>query len=101
MYKRQALDRALIEAAIDPHRGDIAGCYQRIRQDHPELQGKVTVKIVIDKGGSVSKADLKSTTLNDADVEQCVIELLRKVRFPEPRGGGIVIMSYPVSFAPE
>ena len=58
------------------------------------------MKFVISKTGSVSKASTKSSTLNNSAVEGCINSRFMRFKFPEPKGGGIVIVSYPFIFQP-
>jgi len=95
-----ALDKSLIDAVIKKHMNQIRYCYQRELPKNPTLGGKVTVKFVISKTGSVSKASTKSSTLNNKAVEGCINSRFMRFKFPEPKGGGIVIVSYPFIFQP-
>src|SRR6185503_6342370 len=52
-----ALDKSLIDAVIKRNMNQIRYCYQRELTKQPELAGKITVKFVIAKDGSVSKAE--------------------------------------------
>jgi hypothetical protein len=58
------------------------------------------VKFVISKTGSVSKASTKTTTMANKAVEGCINSRFMRFKFPEPKGGGIVIVSYPFIFQP-
>ena len=95
-----ALDKSLIDAVIKRNMNQIRYCYQRELTKNPGLAGKVTVKFVIAKDGSVSSAVTKTTTLNNARVEDCLNGRFMRFQFPEPKGGGIVIVSYPFVFEP-
>ena len=95
-----ALDKALIGSVIQRHSNEIRACYQRALTKNPDLKGKVTEKFVIARDGSVSKAETKSTTLNSEEVEGCINSRFLTFAFPQPKGGGIVIVSYPFTFAP-
>ena len=95
-----ALDKSLIDAVIKKHMNQIRYCYQRELPKNPTLGGKVTVKFVISKTGSVSKASTKTSTLSNAAVEGCINSRFMRFQFPEPKGGGIVIVSYPFIFQP-
>ena len=95
-----ALDKSLIDAVIKRHMNQIRYCYQRELTKNPNLGGKVTVKFVIAKDGSVSKASIKSTTMGSKAVEGCITGRFMRFQFPEPKGGGIVIVSYPFIFSP-
>jgi hypothetical protein len=93
-----ALDRSLIDEVIKRHMNQIRYCYQRELTKNPSLAGKVVVKFVIAKDGSVSSASKKTSTINNGAVEQCVVGRFMRMQFPEPKGGGIVIVSYPFTF---
>ena len=93
-----ALDKALIEAVIKRHLAQIRYCYQRELTKQPDLAGKVTIKFVINSDGAVQEAEVRSTTLGNATVEECLVTRFLRMQFPEPEGGGIVIVSYPFLF---
>lgn len=95
-----ALDKSLIDAVIKRNMNQIRYCYQRELTKNPALGGKITVKFVIAKDGSVSKAETKQSTMGNDSVESCINQRFMKFQFPEPKGGGIVIVSYPFIFAP-
>jgi outer membrane biosynthesis protein TonB len=95
-----ALDKSLIDAVIRRHMNQIRYCYQRELTKNPSLGGKITIKFVIAKDGSVSKSDVKSSTMGNSAVEGCIASRFMQFKFPEPKGGGIVIVSYPFIFSP-
>jgi hypothetical protein len=41
---------------------------------------------------------MQSTSMNDAQVENCVVNAVRRWEFPKPLGGGMAIVLYPFSF---
>lgn len=95
-----AMDRAEVDRVVNRYLPQIRYCYESALAKQPALAGKVNVKFVISKDGTVSSAVVKSTTLNHADTESCVTGHFARMQFPAPRGGGIVIVSYPFAFAP-
>ena len=95
-----ALDRSLIDEVIKRHMNQIRYCYQRELTKNPALGGKIVIKFVIAKDGTVSSASVKTTTMNNGAVEQCIVGRFMRMQFPEPKGGGIVIVSYPFLFSP-
>lgn len=96
-----ALDKSLIDQVIKRNMSQLRYCYQRELTKDPALQGKIVVKFVVAKDGTVSSATTKSTTMNNVAVEQCINGRFMRFQFPEPKGGGIVIVSYPFVFSPE
>jgi hypothetical protein len=97
-----ALGKPLIDAVIKNHMDAITLCYQYALKRQPDNQGKVVVKFIIAPDGTVWRAEMKSTTMThpDAEYDQCMVELFLGMKFPEPKGDGIVIVSYPFIVTP-
>jgi len=96
-----ALDKSLIDKVIKRNRAQIRYCYQRELNRSPTLSGKLVVKFVISGNGSVSQAKTHSSTMAGGDaVQSCINQRFMRFQFPEPKGGGIVIVKYPFIFAP-
>jgi len=93
-----ALDKSLIDRVVKSHLAQIRFCYERELNKNPKLFGKIVVKFVIAKNGSVSSASTKASTMKNPIVEQCVNKRFLRMKFPSPKGGGIVIVSYPFVF---
>jgi hypothetical protein len=94
-----ALDKSLIDAVIKRNMNQIRYCYQRELTKNPSLKGKIVVKFVIAADGTVSKASIKSSSMGSPPVESCIKGRFRRFKFPQPKGGGIVIVSYPFIFS--
>lgn len=95
-----SLDRADIDEVVKNQTAAIRYCYQRELQRTPGLGGKIAVKFTIARDGSVSAASVKSSTMGAPAVESCIVSRFLRMQFPEPKGGGIVVVSYPFLFAP-
>jgi len=93
-----SLSKDHIDSVVKKNLRGISGCYQRSLNRDPGLRGKLVVKFVIAQDGSVSSASTKSSTLRNRTVEECVNAEFRMMRFHRPKGGGIVIVSYPFVF---
>jgi hypothetical protein len=97
-----ALDKSLIDKVIKRNMAQIRYCYQRELNRSPTLSGKIVVKFVISGDGSVSQAKTHSSTMKGGDaVQSCINSRFMRFQFPEPKGGGIVIVKYPFIFAPQ
>jgi TonB family protein len=94
------LEKYEIELVFKQKMGIFIRCYQRELQRNPELRGKVVVRFVVGAEGSVTHAHLRATSLENAVVESCVVDEVRRTRFPRPEDDGSVIVSYPFNFGP-
>lgn len=94
------LDKDVIDAVVKRNMNQVRYCYQRELTKVPTLEGKIVVKFVITKDGTVSSAVTKASTMASPAVEECVNGRFMRMQFPQPTGGGIVIVSYPFTFSP-
>jgi biopolymer transport protein ExbD len=95
-----ALDKSAIDAVILQNMNQIRYCYQRELAKQPGLAGEIVVKFVISGTGAVSKAEIKSSTMGSAAVENCITSRFLHWQFPAPKAGGIIIVSYPFILTP-
>jgi TonB family protein len=93
-----SLDKELIRKVIQMNIGQIRYCYESILNRYPKLGGRVMVKFVITATGSVASSNVASSTAGNADLETCVAGRVRTWKFPEPKGGGVVVVTYPFNF---
>ena len=94
------LDKDVIAKVIRRHQNEIKYCYEQELNKDPALSGKVAVLFTIDPAGSVSDANVSETSLNNATTESCMLARIRRWRFPEPKGGGVVTVTFPWIFKP-
>ena len=94
-----ALDKSLIDAVILEDLSGIRRCYDQRLREEPSLEGELVTHFRIEADGRVGHTEVKRSTLDDRAVEQCVLGRLEDLRFPAPKGGGIVIVSYPFVFS--
>lgn len=71
----------------------------RVHLHLPPAQNGATVKFVIGKDAQVASAKLKSSSLASPSVGSCIRNRFMHFSFPEPKGAGIVIGSYPLALA--
>lgn len=95
---RGALDRELIRRVIHRNRSQIRYCYELELQRAPDLHGRVALRFTIAANGSVAQASVRENTTGNAQLAQCLVTRLKNWQFPEPKGGGIVIVTYPFVF---
>jgi len=95
-----SLDRNRVDETIRRHLNGIRYCYQRELQKDPSLGGKLVIRFAIGADGTVTQAEVQSSTLNQDAVETCIVRRFERMRFPVP-AGGIVWVNYPFRFSPE
>ncbi len=92
------LPREVIARVIATYLGQIRYCYERQLAAHPGLYGKVLVRFTIAGNGRVSAQGIGSSTMNSRMVEGCMLRKVAKWKFPKPKGGTEVSVSYPFLF---
>jgi outer membrane biosynthesis protein TonB len=92
------LDREVIAAYIRSKLGQIRYCYERQLASNSDLHGKVMVKFTIGSTGKVVAKRVASTTMKNAIVEGCILRRIATWKFPTPKGGTEVDVSYPFLF---
>jgi hypothetical protein len=91
----------IIQRIVRRNYGRFRLCYENGLRSNPKLAGKVAVRFTIGKDGAVSGVSLvKDTTMPDAAVSACVTRAFSSLSFPQPDGGGVVIVTYPLLFSP-
>ncbi len=96
-----AIDTDAIAREIAKHRDEIKYCYEKeINADRPDISGRVAIKFVIAALGNVTSAGVASTTLKNPNTESCVVDVIKRIQFPQVRGGGIAEVTYPFLFKP-
>ncbi len=93
-----SIDREAVRRVIRSILSQIKSCYERRLRNNSGLEGKVVIRFVIEEQGRVRRAETKSSTLNDRDVEACVAMRIREQRFPDPPAGTIAEVDYPFVF---
>jgi len=61
-------------------------CYQKALEKKPNIQGKSTFQLVIDSKGQVTKVSPVSSDLNDKNLEQWILQKIKELTFPIPKG---------------
>ncbi len=89
----------VIQRIVRQNFGRFRLCYENGLRTNPNLQGRVAIKFVIDRSGSVSTASDGGSDLPDQGVVGCVVRGFGNLSFPQPEGG-IVTVVYPIIFNP-
>jgi hypothetical protein len=94
----EGLTKEEVAKVIHSHLSEIRYCYENAILKDPTLAGKVLIDFKINAGGMVPTAAIQEATLTSAQVSGCLMSKLKTWRFPQPRGGVVVAVSYPFIF---
>ncbi len=89
----------VIQRIVRQNFGRFRLCYENGLRNNPSLTGRVAVKFVIGRDGSVQTAQDGGSDLPDTAVVSCVVRGFGNLSFPQPEGG-IVTVVYPITFTP-
>lgn len=96
-----ALDRDEVFEVIRDHRAQLQHCYERqLHTGPPGLSGRLVLQWVIGGGGRVETARVTESELGSAALERCLLSRVLAWRFPEPAGGGVVVVRLPLMLRP-
>lgn len=77
-------------------------CYQsELERSGADAQGIIRLNFVIGASGHVSQAGVDDSSSLPVPVKRCVVNVLKGIQFPEPRGGGSVEVKQPMNFYPK
>jgi hypothetical protein len=89
----------VIQRIVRQNYGRFRSCYELGLSRNPNLEGRVQVRFVIGRDGTVSNVQNGGSDLPDAGVVGCVVGAYYGLSFPQPEGG-IVSVVYPIMFQP-
>ena len=92
------LPKEVIRRVIMSRAGAYQNCYERQLQVKRDLNGKIEMKIIISGQGKVLQSAVAKSTMNNPKVERCITGNIKKLRFPAPKNGKMVIVRYPFRF---
>jgi TonB family protein len=87
------LSKEVIRRIVQQHRGRIRHCYEAALRTNPDISGRVTVKFVISPQGNVQSAEGSGNTTGDDGLEACVVNVVKRMSFPQ--ADGVTSCMYP------
>ncbi|MCP4603102.1 MAG: AgmX/PglI C-terminal domain-containing protein [Proteobacteria bacterium] len=90
-----SLSKNVIRRIVRRHINEIKFCYEQGLRKRPDIAGRVAIKFLISRSGAVQSTAVFSSTVDDPQVESCIARTVRRMTFPQPEDGGIVIVTYP------
>jgi hypothetical protein len=93
------LPAEVIQRIVRQNYGRFRLCFENGLRSNPNLQGRVSVRFVIDREGRVANVGNGGSDMPDSSVVSCVVRSFSGLSFPAPEGG-IVTVVYPIMFSP-
>lgn len=90
---------AAIRKTIMSQMEGIRFCFNQSLKQKSDISGKVVLEFTILARGSVEDVSIVSSNLSEADLEACVLEVVKRWRF-QPIAAGDVVVNYPLVFTP-
>ncbi len=94
------LPPAEIQRLVRESYPQLRACYETGLARFPTLSGRVSTRFTIGSDGGVADVWTEENELADCEVVACMRKCFKGLTFPEPEGGGIVTVVYPIMFAP-
>jgi TonB family protein len=87
---------------IQRNRDMFRRCYDQSLKTHPGIQGKVTLKFVLNPKGDIKEAsiDRSASDITEPDLETCMVAALKALSFPASTRGMESTVRYPFNFFP-
>jgi hypothetical protein len=93
------LPKDVIQRIIRQNQGRYRACYESGLRTNPSLEGRVEVRFVIDRQGTVSMAQDGSSDLPSDGVKSCIVKSFYSLSFPSPDNGTVTVV-YPMVLTP-
>lgn len=91
------LDPSIVAKEVRKRLGAVRTCYERALKRNPQLAGKIQICFTIGPTGGVTSANVDSDTMGDSEVGDCIVDNIKRWRFPAPEGGDVNVC-YPFVF---
>jgi TonB family protein len=91
-------ESADIEETLAAHMEEVRGCLGRAGRARKYVAGKVVLRFMVSGEGKTQDVLVVATDLGNYDVERCLVDVGRRVKFPAPIGHKATTFEYPVEF---
>lgn len=91
---------AEVDRVISRYTGGVKYLYNNALRKDPSLKGKITVKLTISERGKVAKVEIASSTVDNKELEDAIMNRIYKWQFSEAIGSGDFVITYTFDFSP-
>ena len=93
-----SLHKVIVQKVAKMHQKEIQACYEKELIKKTGISGQLIVNWVITPRGTVEQIKIKESTLNNKNVEKCIVDVLKSWKYPTPKDGGSVSVEFPFIF---
>jgi hypothetical protein len=94
-----SIDREAIRRVIRENLKLFENCYNQALRRNSDAYGKVEITWNIEERGRATKAFVKSNSVGDKPMGECIARVIRGLTFPEPPPDQVAQVTYPFVFA--
>lgn len=88
------------DAAFQPKKGLINGCYTQALARNPALTGNVALRIIVAPDGSLMGVDIAQSDHGDPELNTCILTVGEQFSFPPKDTDSTAIVQYPMLLSP-
>lgn len=81
------LDAGQVERLLQEQRGAMRKCYDETAASLHYLGGRLELKVQVAPSGQPKAVTVTDSSLGSFEVERCLVGVLSKLKFPQPKGG--------------
>lgn len=78
----------------------VRACYDAELIDNPGIEGRINVRFTVGREGRVTAAAVTASTLRNATLETCLVDVMKRCRLAKPVDRRPVDLSYTFDFGP-
>lgn len=83
----EPLDMAAINRVTRLHSSEVQSCYNALLDKNPNVEGQVTIRLVMGPNGRPTKSEVHNSTFSDPTLGECIADAALEWQFPRPAEG--------------
>lgn len=81
--EEHSLESSQISPVVKARYGAVSGCHSLSYAGGTQKEGKITLAWTVSKNGTVKTASVVNSSIANSEVEGCVIDIAKSLKFPE------------------
>lgn len=90
-----------IQESLESKRDEFRQCYlesNSYQGRHAETKGRISVQFLINSEGKSYQEKIAETSFKDANLDACIIGVLKLIKFTPPKAGETIEVKEPINF---